>query len=89
MTIKNKIQKFSSKNEFDKREDKTINGYLVGNNFPNLINCEGCWECNNCESCVNCTYCSNCVNCTTCQFTHDSVDCKNCYDCEGYTKYGH
>ena len=76
---KNIIQPFASHDEFLNREDKSVNGYLIGNTIPSLIDCEGCWECHNCIECVEC---SDCIDTEFSENCYDCVALVNCYYCD-------
>ena len=74
------VKEYASYDDFLKRDDKTINGYLKGEPKPHLIDCEGCWNCYACNDCYNCNSCyraSDCDDCTTC---NNVINCSDCND---------
>ena len=71
-----KIQSFESYEEFLNREDKTINGYLEGNEEPILVDCESCWMCYDCKECFNCIRCNDCKNCLECNDLENRLGCR-------------
>ena len=90
-------QIFEDFKEFNKREDKSINGVSpeFAERFPNYkVDNEtnsGCWECNHCDHCVNCdfcndckrcNYCRHCKNCKNCRLCESCNYCENCVDCD-------
>lgn len=83
--MKTKI--FKSKEHFDKRKDKRING--VDRNFAtrcgdyelrNLTN-QGCWNCLECTSCIDCVECYRCELSSNLTFCSELYACKNCESC--------
>lgn len=87
-------QIFISFEEFQEREDKTVNG--VSSEFAeanpdwqkdNESN-EGCWNCSNCydcSDCYSCHRCSFCSGCADCHFCHRSSRCNLCSGCSACT----
>jgi len=81
-----KTQIFENKEQFDAREDKSING--VSKQFakdnPNWEEMnetnQGCWDC------LRCTNCTNCTHCTDCRYCKRSTDCTDCKYCNSSTK---
>ena len=87
-----KTQIFENKEQFDAREDKSINGvsHEFAERHPNWAemnetnlgcwNCTDCIDCNDCNDCHNCHACDNCGSCETCE---NCKDFYNCYSCSG------
>ena len=85
-----KTQIFSSKKEFDLRDDKTVNG--VSQIFLDSMKIDldkaveqnkmngGCWNCFDCADCNRCVNCTGCVDCSGCV---DCINCKSCDSCTG------
>lgn len=79
-----KTQIFNSYQEFQEREDKTING--VSQNVALIIKDwesdnetnQGCWNCTRCTGCVDCYDCYDCHDCTDCTTCSHSSSCNNC-----------
>lgn len=90
----NKTEIFATKEAFDRRKDKTVNGvspkfaaeniYWVQENTTNV----GCWNCVNCSHCTDCIDCQNlsqCFRSWSCEYgTHlkDCYACSQCHYCE-------
>ena len=80
-TMKSITVEFESFDDFLRRDDKTINGYLKGKKKPEtnqFTNCIGCWNCYNCTNCVDCI---NCNNCDYCEYSTNCDDCDDCTNC--------
>lgn len=92
-----KTQIFNSYQEFQEREDKTINGvspeYAKRNpNYQedNATN-QGCYESSGCTGSIDCLQSWNLKDCTNCSTCSNSENCNNCsycswcYACVGLT----
>ena len=85
-----KTQIFENKEQFDAREDKSINGvsHEFAERHPNWAEmnesntgCWDCWGCVDCVDCTNCNLCNDCINCSDCKNCTWCEDCDNCTDC--------
>ena len=75
---------FNSYAEFEKREDKTVNGVspefardnpeFARDNSANT----GCWNCYLCAGCTDCEDGVGCIGCTDCR---ECTSCVRCVDC--------
>lgn len=83
------VKIYESKEAFDKREDKSVNGvtqdYLYGFGLTleevasSLIGCEGCF---NCHDCYNCKWCERCIECYMCIECYGCRECFRCNECK-------